>query len=285
MNSLIHHYAKRMEPLKHVPVIDAHGHLGHCSIVHAALGDAREIVKSMDSIGIIATAISAFQSLGGNVVRGNDAVAAAIQAFPGRFIGYGTVNPLFPYEVLREVNRCLDELGMWAIKIHPTMHANTAPDAPVYQDVYANLDERRGVVLSHTFGSPEILDVLSSRYPRVTFIFAHAGSNFEPELAHRLVPLMNERENVYIDTCLSVVRYGNLEKWVTLAGPDRLLFGSDVPFNDNAHQIGRVTHTRLPEADKVKILGQNVIDLLKRTGGWTTNLDKLVDLGGTANVE
>ena len=222
----------------------------------------------MDRIGIQSTCLSAFQALGGDIQLGNDAVAWVVNRYPGRFIGYGTLNPLFPEEVSSELDRCLDSLGLWAIKLHPTMHNHTAPDDPIYHLVYANLQERGGVVLSHTFGSPRILDSLSAAYPGVTFIYAHAGATFDPTTAHELALLMLERENIYIDTSLSRVYPGHLEQWVAIAGSDKILFGSDVPFNDNAHQIGRVTHAKIAEVDKAKILGINMQQLLKKTGGW-----------------
>jgi predicted TIM-barrel fold metal-dependent hydrolase len=254
-------------------VIDAHAHLGKTSMVHAAYGDVQGLLASMNRIGIRITCISAFQSLGGDIMRGNDAVAGVIKQYPGRFVGYGTLNPLFPKEIIRELERCLDNLGLWAIKLHPTMHRNTPPDDPIYHMVYASMQERRGVVLSHTFGTPQTLDELSTAYPDVVFIYAHVGGTFDESIAKRLAPLLQERNNIYIDTVLSVVPYGHIEQWVALAGSDKLLFGSDVPFNDNAHQIGRLTHSRLDEKDKEKILGLNMQKLLKRTGGWTEAMD------------
>ena len=59
-----------------------------------------------------------------------------------------------------------------------------------------------------------------------------------------------------------MVPYGHIEQWVDLVGSDKLLFGSDVPFNDNAHQIGRITHAHITEGDKEKILGLNMQKLL-----------------------
>jgi predicted TIM-barrel fold metal-dependent hydrolase len=256
------------QKLDNFVVIDAHAHLGQWPQIHTAYGNAQDILASMDRIGVQSTCISAFQALGGDVQRGNDSVGWAVNRHPGRFIGYGTLNPLFPGEIVSELDRCLDSLGLWAIKLHPTAHNNTPPDDPVYHTVYTNLQERKGVVLSHTFGSPSILDKLSNQYPDVVFIYAHVGATFDAVLARELSPLMKERDNLYIDTCLSVVPYGHIERWVKLAGSDKLLFGSDVPFNDNAHQIGRITHARISDQDKKKILGLNMLKLLQRTGGW-----------------
>lgn len=264
--------AREGQTLDNKVVIDAHAHLGKTSMVHAAYGDAQGLLASMDRIGIRTTCLSAFQSLGGDPARGNDAVAGVVKQYSGRFVGYGTLNPLFPEEVISELDRCLDSLGLWAIKLHPTMHRNTPPDDPIYHMVYANLQDRHGVVLSHTFGTAQTIDTLSAAYPDVVFIYAHVGGTFDGPTARGLAPLLRERDNVYIDTVLSVVPYGHIEQWVAVAGSDKLLFGSDVPFNDNAHQIGRLTHAHISERDKEKILGLNMQKLLKRTGGWTKDM-------------
>ena len=68
------------------------------------------------------------------------------------------------------------------------MHRDTPPDDPVYHKVYANLQERRGVVLSHTFGSAQTIDKLSAAYPDVTFIYAHVGGTFDEHLAQGFSP-------------------------------------------------------------------------------------------------
>jgi flagellar hook-associated protein 2 len=49
-------------------------------------------------------------------------------------------------------------------------------------------------------------------------------------------------------------------------GAGKLLFGSDVTFNDNAHQVGRITHANIPEQAKHDILGRNMQRILKRCG-------------------
>ena len=42
--------------------------------------------------------------------------------------------------------------------------------------------------------------------------------------------VLRERANAYADTVLSVVPYGGLEKLVEQIGADKLVMGTDVPF-------------------------------------------------------
>jgi predicted TIM-barrel fold metal-dependent hydrolase len=132
------------------------------------------------------------------------------------------------------------------------------------------MNERGGVILSHTFGEAPDLERLSTAYPNVVFIQGHGAGAYDGRLPSPFVPLLRERANVYLDTTLSVVRHGAIERLVEDAGADRLLFATDVPFIDNAHQLGRITHARIPEEDKRTILGGNARRLLARWGGAAT---------------
>lgn len=239
-------------------VIDAHAHLGRCPDIHAAHGDAEGMLASMDRIGIETTCLSSFQALGGDYRRGNEAVADAVRRYPGRFAGYAVINPNYPDDIEREISRCLDDLGLFAVKLHPTYHG-TPPDDPAYHRVYTMMQVRRGVILSHTFGDPGTLERLAAGYPDITFIEAHTAATYTPRMAESYAVVMAARSNIYLDMCLSRVYYGDLERWVDAVGADRLLFGTDVPFNDNAHQIGRVTHAAISEADKRAILAGNMV--------------------------
>jgi hypothetical protein len=219
----------------------------------------------MDRIGIQVACISSFQALCSDPILGNDHVAEAVWRYPGRLLGYATINPNYPHLIEAELHRCLDTLGLFAVKLHPTWHAYP-PDGPAYHRVYAAMQVRRGLVLSHTFGDPGTLDRLAAGYPDVVFMVAHTGATYEPRLAESIAVVMAARPNVYLDTCLSRVLYGDLARWVEAVGADRLVFGSDVPFNDNAHQIGRVTHAVIPEDAKRAILGETMARLIDRSG-------------------
>jgi predicted TIM-barrel fold metal-dependent hydrolase len=54
-----------------------------------------------------------------------------------------------------------------------------------------------------------------------------------------------------------------IERFVREVGADRVLFGSDTPLLEPAAQLGRIAYAKIPEADKVKILGLNTKRLLE----------------------
>src|SRR5664280_3876318 len=87
--------ARQGLPLKEL-IIDAHGHLGAWMQFYIPHNDAAGIVEVMDRCGVNAIAISGMLSIGPDYKAGNQAVAEAADAFPGRFIGYVTINPNYP---------------------------------------------------------------------------------------------------------------------------------------------------------------------------------------------
>lgn len=259
----IQELAARGVPLVDMLVIDAHAHLGPFPMIHAPHADAAGLLTSMDQIGVRLTCISSSYAICADYRRGNDEVAAVVRAYPDRFAGYAVINPHYPEDLETELARCLDGLGFWAVKLHPAIH-QYPPDGPAYHRVFAWMNERGGVILSHTFGDAQDLDRLSATYRNVVFVQGHEAGAYDGRTPSPFAPLLRERENVYLDTTLSTVRFGALETLVEAAGADRLLFATDVPFIDNAHQLGRITHARLSDEDKRKILGENVLRLIER---------------------
>jgi predicted TIM-barrel fold metal-dependent hydrolase len=256
--------AARGLPLDPRATVDAHAHLGGFPMIHAPFSDTAGLLASMDRIGIGTTCLSSSHAICADYRRGNDEAAAAVRAHPERFVGYGVINPHYPEDLDREVARCLDELGLWGIKLHPAIH-EYPPDGPSYQRVYAQLQERGGVILSHSFGDAPLLDRLATAYPDVVFIQGHAAGAHDGRTPSPYVAVLRAHPNVYLDTTLSGVRQGGIETLVEAAGADQLLFATDAPFLDNAHQVGRITHAQIAEEDKRKILGLTMRRLLGRS--------------------
>jgi hypothetical protein len=252
-------------PLSDLGIIDAHGHIGGLPSVHAAYGEAHEMLLSMNQIGIQKTCLSSLLAIGADYRLGNDQVAEAIRLYPDRFAGYAVINPNYPNEIEGEVSRCLDTLGFFAVKIHPTTN-EYPPDGPAYQRLYAILQERCGILLSHTFDDAATFDRIAAAYPDVTFIYAHIGGGYDGRRPFPWADVLRDRPNAYADTVLSVVPFGGLEKLVEQVGADKLVMGTDVPFNDNAHQIARVTHADLSDEDKLKLLKLNMQRIMDRKG-------------------
>ena len=73
---------------------------------------------------------------------------------------------------------------------------------------------------------------------------------------------MKKHPNVYAEITLTPVTAGIIEYLVKHAGPDRVLYGSDLPMRDPRQQLGWVVYSRLPVAVKEQILAKNALKML-----------------------
>ncbi len=249
-------------------VIDAHGHLGAWMQFYIPRYDAASIVEVMDRCGVKAIAISGMLSIGPDYKAGNRAVASAADAFPGRFIGYVTMNPNYPpAEVEQELEYWLtSHLWMRGIKLHPSYHEYPI-SGPLYRVAFEVAERHHVPILSHTWGSgeenllcgPALFSEIAEAYPDVKIILGHAGGRLPGYRAS--VAVARDHSNIYLETCGSFQAMGLVEFLVESVGSERVLFGSDACFLAQTAELGRVVFAKLSSADKRNILGLNAAKL------------------------
>ncbi|MSS72165.1 MAG: amidohydrolase [Candidatus Latescibacteria bacterium] len=243
-------------------IIDAHGHVG--SWQQYGMDDGLDgVLHMMDRGGVDVACL--FNVFWGEARRGNDALAAFVQARPDRFIGFAFVTPHYPEEMVPELERAVDRLGFKGIKIYPPYFPLPVSD-PVWDPVFAFANERGLPLLSHTWGGdakccPSLFVPLAERYPNVSWIVGHAGGTG----AGRGIAVEAARKvpNLYLEICSSWRNPGAIEDLVSGAGADRVLYGSDLPLIEPRVHVGRVMTADLSEADRRKVLGENVARILK----------------------
>ena len=71
-----------------------------------------------------------------------------------------------------------------------------------------------------------------------------------------------DRESVYFDTALAPG--DTILRFVETIGPERILFGSDVPFGSMKPELGKILALPIPDEDKELILSKNFL----RLTGW-----------------
>jgi len=239
--------------LDDVFVFDVHQHVGAWHPFHIPAPGIDDAVAIMDRLGIDAAVTSGLPAVLGTDTRGgNDAVIDAAARYPGRIFGYVAVNPNDPADAAEEVKRCA-AAGLTGIKVH-NIHAQSY-DHEKYRAAYEIAETRGWPVLTHTWGGEELaeIDKLAEEYPNVRWILAHAGTTNVPGY----VNLARRRDNVYLDTCASACYFNLVEKLVTGAGVEKVLFGTDMTFLSGAQQIGKILFARISDGDKERVLGEN----------------------------
>jgi len=243
-----------------IRIIDCHAHYGHYETVRIGYTDAAGMVRVMDRVGVERACISSFMSIGPDYVTGNKMVAEVIAKHPDRFIGYAVINPNQPGKISSELERCFDEYGMRAIKLHPALHRYPIA-GPAYRKVFEFAAFRRVPILSHEWGDSNLLDRLAREYRTISFLIAHTGF-WDGRSEFPFAGVVNQNENVFVDLAYTNIYYGALEELVKLLGATKILFGSDFPLHDLAYQLGRVSFAKLDDEDKRLILGANMLRIL-----------------------
>lgn len=205
-------------------------------------------VQELDANGVLRAAMIA------SVPGDETSVAAAVVRHPQRLVGFFMLDPAAPGAVDR-TRRAVDELGLRAVCLFPAMHHVALTDQSIVSIVEA-VSERPGTaVFVHCgaltigvrkklglpsrfdlrLGDPLAVARLAAAFPKVPFIIPHFGAG----LFREALMAADTCRNIYLDTSSSNswIRYTpglTLEQVfasaLAVAGPSRLIFGSDSSF-------------------------------------------------------
>jgi predicted TIM-barrel fold metal-dependent hydrolase len=181
------------------------------------------------------------------------AVAAAIARHPTRFVGCFSLNAAAP-DALARARRAFGELGLRCVCLFPAMHRYRLDDEAVAAlfDVasahgavvfahcgYLSIEARTRLGLRTAFdtrfGDPLALAVTAARFPGVPVIVPHFGGGFFREA----LMAAESCGNIHFDTSSSngwikfvpgLTLTDVFRRALAIAGPDRLIFGTDSSF-------------------------------------------------------
>ena len=246
-------------------IIDGHAHLGPYGEFHIPSPDAASMVEMMDRLGIDTTMLSPHLAISSDFCRGNDLAAEVMRCYPGRFVGYVTANASYPDAVLPELVRGFDELGLRAIKLHPSLNGYSVSD-PACEPIWSFAQERGAVVLSHTWESnplcgPRLFSPIAEEYPGVRFLLGHSGGTTAGR--REAIGVVQTHDNVYLETCSSTLMSAELEWMVEEVGAERVIFGTDSPWLDPRFILGKVAYADLADEQFQLVLGENMARLLR----------------------
>jgi uncharacterized protein len=189
----------------------------------------------------------------GSVPGDEDSIAAAVARYPKRFVGFFVLNAVAA-DAEERARRGLVDLRLRCICLFPAMHRYRLDDERVAK-VFEIAAAHGGAIFAHCgylsieartklglrsafdirFGDPLALAVTAATFPTVPVIVPHFGGGFfrEALMAAESCP------NVLFDTSSSNgwIRFVPgltltevFRRALAIAGPDRLLFGTDSSF-------------------------------------------------------
>ncbi|HYV04131.1 MAG TPA: amidohydrolase family protein [Blastocatellia bacterium] len=212
----------------------------------------------------------------------NDEVAAVVANYPGRFVGFASVDPWKGKRAVDEMERAIKELGLIGAKFHPGIQAFYPSDKQFYP-LYECISELGVPALFHTgtnglgagtpggmgvkmdYSRPIYLDHVAADFPRLTIIGAHPAWPWHEEM----LAIIGHKSNVFMDLSGWSPKY--IPKMIMDEArtrlQDRILFGSDYPFITPSRWLSdfETLPGFSPEVTR-KILHDNAVRLLKLQG-------------------
>lgn len=241
------------------------GRLERQSGVAACLdGTAGALLASLDRAGVavaVVCSIATDPRHFASILRWSAAVAGP------RLVPFPSVHPGSPSAA--DEARAVAAAGFRGVKLHPEYQAFHV-DNPALADLYRALEESGLTVLFHAGhdigfpdsdrASPARFLALHRAYPRLRIVASHLGGYRRwEEVAATLVGT-----GVWLDTSYTIghIDAGLLRAILAGHRPDRLLFGSDSPWVDQARAVGEIRALGLAPDLERRILGGNARELL-----------------------
>ncbi|WP_444995925.1 amidohydrolase family protein [Aliikangiella sp. IMCC44359] len=231
----------------------------------------------------------------------NDHIAGICQQYPHRFAGLGTIPLQSPELAIKELERCVNELGLSGVQIGSHINEWNL-NAPELFDVFAAAQELNAAIFVHPWdmmGKEQMKDYwlpwlvgmpaetslaicsmifggIFEKLPRLKVAFAHGGGSFpstigriehgfnvRPDLVAVDNPI-NPREyldKIYLDTL--VHDKSMLKYLIELMGAERLALGTDYPFPLGELEPGQlINHSIKDEATRARLLHGTALEWL-----------------------
>lgn len=193
-------------------------------------------IAAMDSGGVDLGLISSWHGPSGTLIS-NDEIAAWIDAHPDRLAGVASVDLRDPMGAIRELRRCITELGFKALRVVPWLW-ELPPNHRYYYPLYAACIElgipfctqvgHTGPLRTSETGRPiPYLDDVALDFPDLVIVAGHIGYPWTEEM----IAVARKHPNVHIDTSAYTARRfpPELVAYLKGDGNSKVLFGTNYP--------------------------------------------------------
>lgn len=224
----------------------------------------RDTIAAMDQGGVSCGLLSAWHGPTGPLIS-NDEVAEVVSTYPDRFRGVAAVDLTDPMGAVREIRRCVRELGFVAVRVVPWLW-NLPPNDRRYYPVYVACVElgvpfctqigHTGPLCPSEPGRPiPYLDEVLLDFPELVVVGGHVGYPWIPEV----LSLATKYPNFYVDTSAYAVHRlpGELVEFMRGRDRERVLFGSNYPMLTAADYLRRLDELGLDDEARSLFLGGN----------------------------
>jgi uncharacterized protein len=235
-------------------------------------------IAAMDQANVAFGLLSAWHAPDGELIS-NEEVHRWVARHPDRFAGVAAVDLSKPMKGVRELRRCVEELGFIGLRVIPWLW-EAPPTDRRYYPLYAACVElgvpfftqvgHTGPLRPSETGRPiPYIDQVAIDFPELVIIGGHIGYPWTEEM----IAVARKHENVYIDTsAYTTKRYPpELVGYMRTGGGRRkVLFGTNYPMISPARALEDLAALRLDDEALELFLAGNAQRLLKLKAGATS---------------
>lgn len=223
-------------------------------------------VAAMDAGGVDFGLLSAWSAPNREPLISNDEVAGWVAAHPDRFAGLACVDLDRPMTAVRELRRCVTELGFKGLRVVPWLWGAPPTDRRYYP-LFAECVElgvpfctqvgHTGPLRPSETGRPiPYIDQVAIDFPELTIVCGHVGYPWTEEM----VAVARKHANVVIDTSAYTTKRlpPELVAYLkTRSGQAKVLFGTNYPMIAPAHALDGLDELGLTDQARESYLGGN----------------------------
>jgi len=249
-------------------IIDIHAHPGYSHDLKGMREEFRPALRAAERYGVAWICLNSIADwtpspTPARVRKGNDAVAALMADHPDRVLGFCFLNPRYPDDALREIDRCVVQGGMAGIKlwtackadderVDPIARRAAELGVPIHQHAWYKAEGN-----TSNESTPADVAALAQRHPDTMLVMAHLTGAGERGIAD-IAPY----ENLHVDISGGEPESGFVELAVQRLGARRVLFGTDNPVRSYGMTLGKVLAARITARQRDLILQGNARRLL-----------------------
>ena len=255
-------------------IIDVNAYLGHFAFRQLRYNTAASLLALMDSKRIDKAAVSSAGSITyRNAQAGNEELVEEIRGHSDRLIPFAVINPFYA-GWQDDLKICHEEFGMAGLRLYPKWHnyefssscCRELVDAATERGMVISIpirveDNRQRSWLLNVPDVPlEEIVKLVKAHPKARFILLNG-------IGYTRCPLGREDNGLPSNYAiglsrLSAVLANELGQLITNLGPERVMFGTGMPFNYPDPALVKLEVLDASEANKEKIRSQNAITWL-----------------------
>lgn len=225
------------------------------------------LIASMEQFGIDKSFVLNIATNAGQQDNVNK-FAKEINNRENRIFAFGSIHPDYPD--IKAAARDIKESGLYGVKLHPDFMGYEI-DSDAFAPVLAACAENDLTVIihagldfvskDHIHATPEMILNVIGRYPSLRLVCAHFGANFMYEKSFELLC----DKDIWVDTAYfaHVGDIGGAKNVISKIDPERILFGTDSPWETPEETMTLLERLDLSSEQKEKIFSENAQKLIE----------------------